>query len=253
MLTFGTLEAAGVTALVTTRHGGVSAGCFTSLNLAFHVGDDPACVRANRARVAEVLGVDPATFVVAEQVHGNRVAVVEGADAGRGALGAATAVAGADAMATVARELPLMVLVADCVPVVMVDPVAGVLGCVHAGWRGIAAGLPARAVTAMVGLGASPQRLHVGVGPSADPATYQVGDAVADALRTKPTTAAVVPHRPGQWLVDLGSLVCQHLVDAGVPQQAIARMPLHTSDPSLFSYREGTPTGRFALLAALTG
>jgi len=156
-------------------------------------------------------------------------------------------------MATAARALPLMILVADCVPVVMVDPVARVLACVHAGWRGIAARLPARAVSAMAAPGASPGPLLVGVGPAADPATYQVGDAVAGALRDRcTTTTALVPDGSGRWLADLGSLVHQHLVAAGVPAPAIHRSPLHTSDPSLFSHRQGAPTGRFALLAMLT-
>lgn len=252
MLAFPTLEAAGVTALVTTRSGGVSRGPYASLNLAFHVGDDPACVLANRARVAGALEVDPGTFVVAEQVHGHQVAVVAEGDAGRGAMEAASAVAGVDAMVTTAQGLPLMVLVADCVPVVMVDPAAGVLACTHAGWRGIAAGLPACTISIMEALGASPERLLAGVGPAADPATYQVDDAVAGALATRTSPdGGLVPDGPGRWLVDLGALVRQHLVDAGVPGPAIHCMARHTSDPSLFSHRRGAPTGRFALLAML--
>jgi len=252
VLGFPELSEAGVTAFVTTRNGGVSAGPFATLNLAFHVGDDPARVRVNRARVAARLGVDAGTFVVAEQVHGPGVVVVEGADAGRGALEPGTAIAGADAMATVTPGLPLMVLVADCVPVVIVDPVARVLACVHAGWRGIAAGIVDRAVAAMAALGASPDRLLVGIGPAADPASYQVDDAVAGALRERCTTTdALVPDGPGHWLADLGSLVGAHLVAAGVSEPAVHRAPLHTSDPALFSHRRGAPTGRFALLATL--
>src|SRR6266700_3875888 len=132
LLTWPALEASGAAAAVTARSGGVSSGPYAMLNLSLTVGDDPGCVLENRRRLARVFGP---------------------ADRGSGAFSLDDAIDGADALVTASPGVMLAILTADCVPIVLHDPVAGVLACVHAGWRGTVAGVTAAAVAAMTGLG----------------------------------------------------------------------------------------------------
>ncbi len=146
MLAWPSLDALGVDAFVTTRHGGVSAGPYGTLNLGLHVGDTPADVVVNRRRVAAALGTDLGDFVFCQQAHGRRVAVVSGAERGRGALAVDDAIASTDALVTTDPGTVLAILVADCVPIILIDPQAQVLACVHAGWRGTVAGVTGAAL-----------------------------------------------------------------------------------------------------------
>jgi polyphenol oxidase len=146
VLTWPAFDGLGADVLVTTRQGGVSAGDYAALNLSLSVGDDPAAVLENRRRVAAALGAGPGDFVYARQVHGGRAQVVTAADRGRGAQRLEDAVADADALVTTQPGTALAILVADCVPIVLLDPVAGVLACVHAGWRGTVARVGAAAL-----------------------------------------------------------------------------------------------------------
>jgi YfiH family protein len=248
-----------VDAVVTTRRGGVSEGTYASLNLGLHVDDDPRAVVENRRRAAASLGCTLDDLVIAEQVHGNRVAVVGADDAGRGAHTTDDAVARTDALVTTTPSVAVAVLVADCVPLVLLDPAAGVLGVVHAGWRGTAAGVTPAAVATMVDRGADPQRLVVGIGPAVDPDRYEVGTDVADALRAALGDAALgdadggvlTPTAPGRWRCDLVAANRLALRRIGVRPDNIHTLPVTTADPDLFSHRAGDG-GRFAVLARLT-
>ncbi|MCY0869478.1 MAG: laccase domain-containing protein, partial [Firmicutes bacterium] len=132
---------AGCAACFTGRDGGVSAGAYASRNLALHVGDADAQVLENRYRTARELGLPMRSLTFAEQVHGNRVAIVRRRDRGRGALAGEDALPGVDALVTSQRGTALCVLAADCVPLLFADADAGVVGAAHAGWRGAAAGV----------------------------------------------------------------------------------------------------------------
>ena len=122
VLTWPVLDPLPVDAIVTTRQGGVSAGCYATLNLSLAVGDEVANVHQNRARAAAALGTGLAAFVFARQVHGRRAEVVSAADRGRGTLAADDAVGPADALVTATPGTVLAILVADCVPIVLYDP-----------------------------------------------------------------------------------------------------------------------------------
>jgi len=243
-----------LTAVVTTRAGGVSSGAFSSLNLALHVGDDDAAVVENRPRVLEAVGAALDNLVVAEQVHGTVAVVVGRRDAGRGARSLLDVVAGADALVTVERELALMVLVADCAPVVLFDPGAGVLGCAHAGWRGALGGVIEETIATMATLGARPERLLVGVGPSIGPDRYEVGPDVVEAARGHlgEDTGCLSRHPDGQWHLDLAGAVTAALERAGVPSRQIAVARCDTGPGTrFFSARATQPCGRFALVARI--
>ena len=149
LLTWPALEASGADAVVTARTGGVSAGPYATLNLSLSVGDDPALVLQNRRRLARALSADLDDFVFARQVHGSGVRIVGEAERGSGAFSLGDAIPDADALVTRSPGVLLAILTADCVPIVLHDPVAGVLACVHAGWRGTVAGITAATLAAM--------------------------------------------------------------------------------------------------------
>jgi purine-nucleoside/S-methyl-5'-thioadenosine phosphorylase / adenosine deaminase len=289
LLTWPALDASGLDAAVTARQGGVSSGPYATLNLSLSVGDDPASVLENRRRLAAALGASPGDFVFARQVHGAGVRVVGQADRGHGAFSLDDAIGDADALVTRSSGLVLAILAADCVPVVLHDPVAGVLACVHAGWRGTAAGVPAAAVAAMRDLGSRPADVIAGIGPAIAPARYQVGSDVYQAITRAfgPAADALIrkdPGAPDRWLLDLPAASRLALRRSGVPASQIHATSLPTgpqhpphpphpphspssadptglTDPAdhaghgyyFFSDRTARPCGRHALIARLRG
>jgi hypothetical protein len=246
----------GAAVAVTTRHGGVSVSPYASLNLGLHVGDVPDRVIANRERAAGAFGVDLGALVFAQQVHGAGVTVVGAADRGRGAYCLDEAVAGTDILVTTEPATVMVILVADCAPIALIDPEARVMAAVHAGWRGTAAGAVGRALGAMAELGGRNDRVVAFIGPAADPGRYQVDEAVRRGL-----TEATAPHAlhpdvaradgPEHWLVDLVAANRQQLRLAGVPPAQIIDGGTSTSDDDFFSDRAARPCGRFALMAQL--
>jgi polyphenol oxidase len=253
VLRWPVLDALGVDAVVTTRHGGVSGGPYRSLNLGLHVGDDPDAVLENRRRAAATLGAGLSDLVFGMQVHGAGAAVVGAVDAGRGAHDAEEAVPGTDALVTNDPAPVLVTLVADCSPVVLVDPGAGVLATVHAGWRGAVANVVGVALETMVGLGARPSRTVAAIGPTVAPDVYEVGPEVARAVTGALPDGAgqVLTASHGRWHLDVAGANHLLLLAAGVPPSQVHRSPWATDDPRFFSDRAARPCGRFGLLARL--
>jgi purine-nucleoside/S-methyl-5'-thioadenosine phosphorylase / adenosine deaminase len=246
----------GAAVAITTRHGGVSGPPYDSLNLGLHVGDDVDAVVANRARAARAFGVELADLVFARQVHGAHVTAVDGADGGRGVTADDDAVADADVLVTEGPGVTPVIMVADCVPMALVDPVARVLGAVHAGWRGTAAGVVGAALDAMAERGARRERIRAFVGPAVAPERYQVTDEVARALADAVGPVSLEPgvarpDGPGHWLVDLVAANRQQLRLGGVLGEHIDDCGVSTADQRFFSDRAARPCGRFALLARL--
>jgi polyphenol oxidase len=179
---WGVFDGHAVDAVVTTRAGGVSSGPYASLNLGLHVGDDPALAVENRRRAVAAIGLALEDVVLCRQVHGREVVVVGDADRGRGTLTPDDAPA-ADAIVTATPGLGIGVMVADCVPLVLYDPVARVVAAVHAGWRGTVARVTDAAIAAMGRLGSDPVDVIAGIGPAITADRYQVGEDVIDAAR----------------------------------------------------------------------
>ena len=256
VLTWPAFDAFDFDVMVTTRHGGVSAGSYASLNLGLHVGDEAADVLENRRRAASALGADPGDFVFCVQAHGPNVQVVTAADRGRGALTQQDAIPGTDALVTADPGVVLTVMVADCVPIVLYDPQAHVLACVHAGWRGTVARVSESAVASMRSLGSRPENVIAGLGPAIPPDRYQVGEDVHEAAGEGLGDRAAQVIRPdgtGRWLFDLWTANRIVLREAGVPEANMHVVQIPTgSDPGLFfSDREVRPCGRFAAMARL--
>lgn len=222
----------------TDRWGGVSAAPYGELNLGGAVGDDPAAVGANRERAARRLGLDPARVVWMNQVHGRDVAVVDGP------WGADAEIPAVDAVVTARRGLALAVLTADCTPVLLVDPAAGIVGAAHAGRPGLVAGVVPAAVEAMVGLGAHPSRITAHTGPAVCGRCYEVPEAMR---------AEVADAVPGTWsetswgtpAVDVTGGVHAQLAALGVTDRhSSPYCTLESGDH--FSYRRDRTTGRLA-------
>ncbi len=221
--------------LFSTRHGGVSAPPFGALNLGAAVGDDPARVTANRAGVAASAGIAGDRVVWMHQVHGTVVRRVDGAT---------DHPVGADGIVTAAKGLALAVLVADCVPVLLADPVTGVIGAAHAGRRGAAAGIGVRVVHEMTALGAGVGSIEVLLGPAICGPCYEVpaglqAEVEAELPGSASTTLAATP------ALDLRAGLARQFRGLGVRSVTVDPRCTRT-DPDLFSHRAGTPTGRFA-------
>jgi YfiH family protein len=256
MLRWAGAAGLGVDVAVASRHGGGSRAPYDTLNLALHVRDDPETVVANRARAAAAFGVALEDLVFARQVHGAGTRLVRADDRGRGTLSEDDAVPDTDVLVTVTPAVTLAILVADCVPLALVDPEARVLAVIHAGWRGTAAGAVESALRAMQDCGAEARRIHAYLGPAVHPDRYQVSDEVPRALRqaVHPTAlqpAVARPDGPGHWLVDLVAANHQQLVAGGVRDEHIIGCDATTADEAFFSDRAQRPCGRFALLARL--
>jgi YfiH family protein len=225
----------------TDRRGGRSASPYESFNLGGHVGDDPATVTANRQRLAREIGVPDERLVWMTQVHGTGVAIVE--DAGE------NPVADVDALVTATPGLVLCVLVADCVPVLLADPVAGVVAAVHAGREGVRRGVVPAALAAMTRLGARPRDVEALLGPAVCGADYEVPAAMqAEVAQVAPASA--VRTRRGTAGLDLRAGLAEVLRGAGVGQ--VVHDPRCTvEDRQLFSHRRDGVTGRQAGLVWL--
>jgi YfiH family protein len=253
VLSWPALDRYPVDALVTTRHGGVSAGDYATLNLSFGVGDRPQDVLENRRRAAAALDAGLGDFVFGTQVHGAVARVVTRADRGRGAAAADGGVGEADALVTSDPGPALGALVADCVPIVLYDPGAHVLGCVHAGWRGTVARVTGAALAAMAALGTRPGDVVAGIGPAIGPDRYQVGEDVAAAAREcfgEDAPLVIRPDGTGRWLFDLWSANRVLLREAGVADRNIHVAAVHTG-ADFYSHRMARPCGRFGVLARL--
>jgi polyphenol oxidase len=225
----------GVHGVFTTRAGGVSMPPYAELNLALHVGDDPAAVAENRALAAAAIGVPAARLAFAEQVHGNAVALLDAPPETPPVV---------DAMVTTTHGLALVVMVADCVPVLLADAEAGVVAVAHAGRKGVELGVVAAAVRAMVTCGADVEQVAVCLGPSIGGCCYEVPADMQAAVEAAAPGAACRTSRgtPG---LDLRAGLQAQLTALGVTRIGrVGGCTAQTAD--LFSYRRDAITGRFA-------
>ena len=196
-------------------------------------------------------------MVFCNQAHGREVHIVTAGDRGRGSLTLDEAIASTDALVTAEPGIVLVVMVADCVPIVLYDPVAQVLACVHAGWRGTVARVSEAAVAAMRTLGTHPEDILASIGPAIAPSRYQVGSDVLDAAQEcfgERCGEVMHPDGTGKWLFDLWTANQIVLRDAGVQDANVqlAAIPTGSAGPGLFfSDREVRPCGRFAAIARL--
>jgi YfiH family protein len=227
-----------VRALCTTRGGGLSMAPYDSFNLGDHVGDRPAHVAANRARLREAMGADP---VFLQQVHGTAVATLD-LPTPDGTV--------ADACTATRPGVACTIMVADCLPVLFADASGARVAAAHAGWRGLAAGVLEQTLTSFDPAGGQPMAW---LGPCIGPNAFEVGDEVKAAFEFGSPEAAACfrpTGSPGKWWADLPALARQRLHAAGVTR-------IHGNDGSdawctvrnplrFFSHRRDRLSGRFA-------
>ena len=212
------LEELGVPHGFTTRLGGVSEGIYASLNLGVNRGDERAAVEENYRRICGALGVDTAGVALSSQVHGDRVLTMTAADRGRGLTRPAEK--DGDGLVTDVPGVTLTVFGADCLTVLLYDPVRQAAAAIHAGWRGTALGIVERAVEKLtLQYGSRPEDIRCALGPCIGACCFETDEDVPNAM-TSALGAAALPYltdgRDGKFRVDLRGLNALRLERTGV-------------------------------------
>jgi YfiH family protein len=220
-----------------TRRGGVSTGIYDSLNCGPGSRDAREAVEENRARVAAAMGVAPSHLLTLHQAHTIRVVTATGPFDGKRPE--------ADGLVTATPGLALGALAADCAPVLLADPEAGVVGAVHSGWRGALDDAPGATVAAMAALGARPERIHAAVGPCISQRAYEVGpEFVERFLDDDPENARWFAGGAGdRAMFDLPGFVLGRLRRAGVGHAEWIGQCTYADPARFFSYRRATHAG----------
>ena len=251
---------------VTCRYGGVSEGGFASFNMGLHVGDDQAAVVENRKRLAQVLGVNPNHLTCGEQVHGVGVTRVTKELIGKGAFSWDDSIPDSDAIHTNLLNEPLLLLVADCVPVLVYDRVRHAVAVVHAGWRGAIAHIVERTLDSMhEAYGTTADACYLYIGPSIGGDSFEVSEEIAQQFcqdleglgLSQRVDLVKYIQREGQTVatphVDLKGYIAACLVQRGVPMEQISVSDTDTmTEDRCYSYRRDQGrTGRMAMFAVL--
>jgi YfiH family protein len=234
---------------ITTRIGGVSKPPFDSLNMGLHVGDDNDSVCENRRRVCTALDVPLSHLVAGEQVHGCNCYQVMETDAGRGAQDRLSAIQETDILVTNTPGVLLASFYADCVPVILVDPIRLAVAVAHCGWRGTQQEVPRVAIESMTrNFGTRPSDLRVVIGPSIGPCCYEVSVPIATSFQQQfgPDVAL------GRQL-DLRLANFRTLQNAGVSPDMIHIAPWCTSCQHELFFSHRASGGRTGRIAALVG
>jgi polyphenol oxidase len=219
-----------------TRRGGVSGGAWASLNVGLRGGDAPDRVAENRARAAAALGGAAERLVTARQVHGTVALMVQEAWDNHAAPEA-------DALVTDRPGLILGVLTADCGPVLLADREAGVVGAVHAGWKGALGGVVEAALAAMARLGAAPRRVTAALGPCIAQRSYEVGPEFVARFAAEDDAGGAF-FAPGSAAekarFDLAGYVAARLRRAGVGRVEVLGHDTYAEEDLFFSFRRTT-------------
>lgn len=237
------LERAGFLAAFAERTGGVSATPFSSLNVSFSVGDDPDAVAANRRKLTHAFRI--ASFAVPGLVHRTTILPVGPARAEDGFRGPSDVLRAADGLHTKRADSPLAAFSADCVIAVMAAPGEGRVALVHAGWRGMAAGILHRAAS----LFADRAQVMVAIGPTIGPCHYEVGEDVALAVGAASQAGAVTERRGGRRYLDLVATTGAILGELGIRRVQDTGLCTACEEDRFFSFRKEGSTGRHLALA----
>lgn len=229
--------------LFSDRHGGVSTGAFAGLNLDDR-SDDPALVSENRRRLCRALGFEPSQLARLNQVHGTEIITVSQAGVWTG-----------DALVSSTKGLLLAIGTADCYPILLEDPEVGVIGAVHAGWKGTLGRLVQATVQAMTTLGARTEHIRAAVGVGICGECYAVGDDVARQFEAAGLAKALISpdHTQSQIHLDLQQANRQILEETGVQQQHIWQAKGCSTEPDFYSFRrdKGTTGRMWAVIGLL--
>lgn len=238
-----------------TRFGGVSEGALASLNLGVHRGDKPANVLENYRRLGEAVGFDPKRTVFTKQIHSDIIERVGVSDCGRGLI--VSVENGCDGLVTNEPEVVLTVFSADCTPILLYDPVAKAVGAVHAGWRGTAAAIAAKAVERMAAeFGSKPENIRAAIGPCISQCCFETDRDVPEAMLNAFGDAAkeAIRETGSKYYVNLKALNALALTRAGVRQIDIATECTACEPNRFWSHRRvGNARGSLATMILLRG
>ena len=243
---------------VTTRSGGVSSGAYRSLNLGLGTGDEDENVIKNYGLVSRALGFELSLLAAAKQVHEKKVAFIDEEFKGRNRFELEPLLSGFDALVTSRPAVTLMVRVADCVPIILFDPVQKAVGVAHAGWRGTRAGIGKETVNEMVRrCNTDPKSILAGIGPSIGHCCYPVQEEVAELFcRSTPDAEAFIRKQQGETYLNLWEANRLQLLRQGILPEHIEVAQLCTSCRAdlFFSHRrEQGKTGRIGAFVGLRG
>jgi len=246
-----------VTHCFTTRLGGVGSEPYSSMNLAFHVGDNSRTVVLNRKIICSALKVEMGNIISAQQVHGVNIEVVGQGHAGMGAYSYDTAIPDTDGLVTDQPGLILATFYADCVPIFILDPVKKVIASIHAGWKGTIAQIGALAVRKMIdSFDTNPSDCLVGIGPSIGPCCYEVDEPVISNIKDnfKWWNEVLRFQEDGRAFLNLWDANRRIMVEAGIKQNNVesARICTCCNRNILFSFRgDKGQTGRMGAFIML--
>ena len=242
---------------VTQRTGGVSKGLYESLNLALHTGDDVRSVLENRRRLCETAKMSFHRLTGCQQTHEDRIELVTAAFAGRGHDVYDDGFARTDALMTNCHGVPLLICIADCVPIILYDPVGPAVAVVHAGWRGTVQKLAAKTVLHMQKqFGSDPAQVLAYIGPSIGAKDFSVGAEVVQVFEDAfgGDIAELLTVRNNNYFINLAVANTVQLEAVGVRLDHIAVTATNVCDDNsgYFSYRRDCgQTGRMAAFAMI--
>jgi polyphenol oxidase len=229
---------------ISGREGGVSTGELGGLNLSFRVGDNEENVRANRAGIAEAIGISPGNLVFPAQTHSTNIAEVTFDNY-------TDFFSDTDGLITNVPGICIGVMSADCVPLLIFDPSSRSVAAIHAGWRGTVAGIVPKAIEMMkLRYNADPLKMVAGIGPSICGDVYEVGEEVAGEFSKifQALDGIVRPKENGKFLLDLWEANKRMLVMSGLEEQNIELSGVCTymsADRFFSARRSGNKAGRF--------
>lgn len=246
-----------VTAVFTTRWGGVSKEPYNTLNMGLHVGDMAEDVVENREIFAEQIGFSIDDLICAQQVHGSNIVIVDGSHRGLGSRDYNTAISETDAIITNKSGLALLTNYADCVPLYFFDPVKRVIALAHAGWKGTVAAIGVKTIKKMEEqFDSLAKNILVAIGPSIGPCCYEVDQRLYDEFSAAFSFAQEIfqPISDGKWKLNLWEANRLQVILSGVPEENIINSTICTccNHDLLFSHRADKGlTGRLAAVLAI--
>lgn len=241
---------------VSTRVGGVSRGTQRSMNLSYKVADEIVSVEENRTLLSKALGMNLNRVGYVDQIHSDKVLKLDADSSGQGrSLGEG------DGIITNEKNIPIMIMVADCLPVMFYDPAHQAIGLAHAGWRGTVSHVAAKTLLAMgEAYGTKPEDVKAALGPCIGACCYEVGEDVKEEFTKVFPWGGEVLERSGKehWKLDISGANARQLLEIGVREENLVRSSLCTIQniDLFYSHRAEAspekPTGRFGVLMMLS-
>lgn len=234
---------------ITSRIGGKSLGQYAGFNLGFGTDDNAEHVLQNRYLLAETMGTPLDWFVFPRQTHSANIAVVDKSHMGKGAFGRENALPDIDALICNIPNIFIVIQVADCVPVLLLDPENSTIAAIHAGWRGTVKEIVPKTIASMQeNFGTKAEKLIAGIGPSIGKCCYNVGDEVHEKFSNLKSTQGIFETRNEALFLDLWTANKNQLLQSGVLEHniEIAQLCSQCNADTFFSSRQGKgDTGRF--------